>query len=230
MSFAISFKGLNDLRTLNSDAYHALDDGADIREITRQLVEEISNEAARIFGYDRITVRDKWFQIEWDLSRSVSVFYNAGIYSAVGKLVYSPVFLADVVNRFGKEALVGVLGHEVGHRMVYLLLIQKGDRIGNWQNELCADYIAGLLLRLGQCSSQGMLRFYREACAEGGRNHPPGAVRTVYFMKGYRMIDQERATVFLRTPEFSRSINTKWVLTSDFMRERLLNDVINRYK
>ena len=38
MSFTISFKGLNDLKVLDSDAFHALDDGADIREITQKLI------------------------------------------------------------------------------------------------------------------------------------------------------------------------------------------------
>lgn len=227
MSFVINFKGLNDLKVLNSDAFHALDDGADIREVTQKLIHELSNEAAKVFGYDRITVQGKWLQIEWDLTRPVSVFYNAGMYSSTGKLVYNPLFLADVVNKYGKETLVGILGHEVGHRMVYLLLTQRGIRVSNWQNEFCADYIAGLLLRLGQCAPQGMNRFYQEACANGGASHPAGAKRAVFFMKGYQMIDHEKTTVFLRIPEFSKTVNTRKILTSDFMRDKLVSDVIS---
>ena len=228
MSFTISFKGLNDLKVLDSDAFHALDDGADIREITQKLINDLSNEAAAVFGYGKITVRQKWLQIEWDLTRPISIFYNAGMYSSTGRLVYNPVLLAQVVNRFGKDTLLGILGHEVGHRMVHLLFIQRGIRINNWQNEYCADYIAGLLLRLGQCSPQGMNRFYREVCADGGRDHPPGASRAAVFMQGYQMIDHDRKTVFLRTPEFSRVIDTRQILTDDFMRDKLLNDVIKR--
>ena len=79
MSFTISFKGLNDLKVLDSDAFHALDDGADIREITQKLINDLSNEAAAVFGYGKITVRQKWLQIEWDLTRPISIFYNLSL-------------------------------------------------------------------------------------------------------------------------------------------------------
>ena len=37
MSFVVSFKGLNDQTVLKGDAFHALDDGADIREFRGSL-------------------------------------------------------------------------------------------------------------------------------------------------------------------------------------------------
>lgn len=228
MSFLISFTGLNDLKVLNSDAFHALDDGADIREVTRKLIYDISNEAAQIFGYDRITVAQKWLRIQWDLTRPVTFFYNAGIYSATGELIYNPLFLADVINRYGKEVLVGILAHEVGHRMVYLLLTQHGHRVSSWENEHCADYIAGLLMRLGQCSSQAMRRFYLEACAQESRTHPSGRSRADIFLKGYRMIDQHTETAVLRNTFFMSRVNPRLIFTSEFVRECLLTDVLNR--
>ncbi len=228
MSFCVSFTGLNDLKVLNSDAFHALDDGADVREVTRKLIYDLSNEAARVFGYDRVAVSQKWLSIQWDITRPVTLFYNAGIYSASGKLVYNPLFLADVINQYGKDALVGILAHEVGHRMVYLLLTQKGIHVTSWENEFCADYIAGLLMRLGQCSSEGMCRFYREMCAKESKTHPPGQKRANVFLDGYRMIDRNTETAVLRNSFFVSRVDPKLIFTSEFTRRKLLSDVLKR--
>lgn len=222
----ISFKSLNDLRVLKSDAYQSLEDGADICEITQKLIGEISNEAARVFGLDPITVEKHWLDIEWVPWPKVSLFNNVGIFSSSGKLQFSPMFLTTMINMYGSSVLVGILAHEVGHRMVYLWLTSQSVRLNAWENEYCADYIAGLLIRLAQCDPNGMKAFYQEICKGGSSTHPPGKYRVLAFQCGYEMIDHHSRTVFLRNPLFATNINTRQIFTNDFMRKCLLQEVI----
>lgn len=226
MSMNISFRGLNDRRVLESDAFHALEDGADIREVTKKLVADVSNEAAQVFGYDRITVQNRWLLIKWDPQFRASLYYNAGIYSAPGHMVVNPLFLADIINKYGADAFVGVLCHEIGHRQVYLIFQKNGFEVNNWENEYCADYVAGLLLRLANCDPNGMFRILGELCAQSSDSHPAGKNRQVAFRQGYQLVDRHRETVFFRTPAFSQTLNASQVFTPTFMRNCLLEDII----
>jgi|GEM_PF-5468535 len=221
----ISFGSLNDRQVFNSADYKSWEDGIDVKEVTKNIIGSLAREIALIFGYDRITVQSQWFALAWDDGLVIQPV-NAAMYYEKGKLIFNTRFVAYVGNKCGIDAIVGILAHEVGHRLVYLNFLSNGDQLSAHENELCSDYIAGLVMRLAGRNLSHMERCYSTICSQGSSSHPDGRTRNAALQKGYNWVDRDPRGVFMRVPEFVGSVQPKDTLKPNVIREMLINDIV----
>ncbi|HPF88744.1 MAG TPA: hypothetical protein PK537_11915 [Candidatus Limiplasma sp.] len=230
MSYQVSFGRISDQKVFESKEYQRWNDGVSIQEVTEDLIGKLSSEISAMFGYDSVTVSKKWLQIGWDNGPVIKPFLNAGMYSKSGHLIFNTFFLAFLAQQYGKDVIVGVLAHEVGHRMVYLTLQSRGHTVDAWPNELCADFIAGLILRLSQRDQNTMIRFFRYYASRGSASHPDGANRIAALEKGYTWVDRDSRGVFLSVPRFAKTIDTRGIFTADALGKILLDEIITPFQ
>ena len=184
----ISFGSLANGTFKADERYLKWKDGVDVGEITPDYMKELANEIAAIYGKDIIKVKE------------APGYENAGIIPKQGKILYDPEYLRQGGNEYGTDKILGSLSHEIGHRVVYNLGLQK--EISDYENEACADYIAGLTARLCKLNKDHQLSWYNdrsEISADGV--HPGKSVRMEAFNRGYERIDRGKEAIALRTFE-----------------------------
>ena len=221
----ISFTGLNDGRVFNRPDYIQWKDGIHVKEVTKNLIGTLAQQIALIFGYDTITVKSQWFAVAWDDGLTVTPV-NAAMYYVQGRLVFNTRFIAHAGNTCGIDAVTGILAHEVGHRLVYLTILSKGEQLSAHENELCADFIAGLVLRLSRRNVEHMKRCYATICRQGSSSHPDGQVRIGSLQHGYTWVDRDPRGVFMRVSEFVGSVQPQDIFKPEVVREMLMNEVV----
>lgn len=184
----ISFGSLANGAFKKDERYLKWKDGIDVGEITPAYMKELANEIAAIYGKDKIKVKaDPGYE-------------NAGIIPQKGKIFYDPEYLRQNGNEYGMDKIIGSLSHEIGHRVVYNLGLQK--EISAYENEACADYIAGLTTRLCKLNKEHQLAWFndRSDISIDGE-HPGKSVRLEAFNRGYDRIDRGKEATILKTFE-----------------------------
>ncbi len=220
----ISFGSLANGAFKSNKNYLKWKDGIDVGELRQGWIEELTNEISEIFGYDNIKASKKYFDFnKYGLYR----FNNAGIVYNIGELVYDPKYLRENGNKYGMDSIIGTLAHEVGHRVVYN--IGLSDKIDPYENEACADYIAGLTTRLCKLNGAQKLAWYNDrSVISTDKVHPGKSVRMEAFIRGFARIDTGPEAVKLRIFEdFSPYDLEKVYQNSELLRNMLYEDVIN---
>lgn len=198
----------------NSENYRNWKDGIDPGELEEGWLEELTNEIAAIYGKDNIRVNEYYG------------LNNVGIESTLGELLYDPQYLQEAGNRYGTDTVLGTLAHEVGHRVVHNIGLKA--EITPYENEACADYIAGLTSRLCKLDSTQRLSWYNQ-CPEFSRDgiHPGRAVRSETFLRGLARIDVGKEAALLRTFEDFSPYDLEGVYQdANLMKQILYQDVI----
>lgn len=184
----ISFGSLASGEFKKDKNYLRWKDGIDVGEVNKGWIEELANEIAAIYGNDNIKVSKQYG------------LNNAGINVYLGRLIYDPKFLRKAGNEYGMDSILGALAHEVGHRVVYNIGLE--DEITPYENEACADYIAGLTARLCKLDSTHQLDWYSgrsEVSLDG--IHPGKSVRMEAFTRGLARIDNGEEAIRLKAFE-----------------------------
>lgn len=225
--YQVSFGRISDQRVFESNDYQKWNDGVSIEEVTTSLIGVLTDEIGMMFGYDRYTVAKKWLYLEWENGPVVKSFFNAAMYYRSGHLVFNTRFFVYLANTCGVDVIVGILAHEIGHRLVYLSLQRSGRQIDDMANELCADFIAGLILRLSGRDLKPMQRLFTGLAADGGPHHPNGRDRIRAMEKGYTWIDRDRRGVFLRVTAFAKQIDTRQIFTMETLSGMFESEILN---
>lgn len=198
----------------NNENYLKWKDGIDVGEVNKGWIEELTNEIAAIYGTDNIKV-SKQYGLD-----------NAGINTYLGRLIYDPNYLREAGNNYGMDSILGILSHEVGHRVVHNIGLE--NEITSYENEACADYIAGLTARLCKLDSTHRLAWYNgrsEVSLDG--IHPGKAVRTEAFIRGLTRIDSGKEATMLKTFEAFSPYDLEGVYQdADMLKSILYQDVI----
>ena len=124
---------------------------------------------------------------------------NACIYPYTRESVYGKNFMYQAAREYGSPVIFGIAAHEIGHLInLYTLcpmesrilrgqavLVQTARLTPQW-DELCADYLAGIVLaksmpRLSQEPLKAFLRY-----TEADSDHPDGFWRTFAVEMGYQ--------------------------------------------
>ena len=124
------------------------------------------------------------------------------------------------------DTILGTLSHEVGHRVVYNLGLK--DEITPYENEACADYIAGLTARLCKLDSTHRLAWYNDNPAVSPDGiHPGKSVRTEAFTRGLTRIDRGQEATKLKVFEAFSPYDLEGVYqNADLLKSILYEDVI----
>jgi len=211
----ISFGSLANGAFKADERYLNWKDGIDVGEITPAYMEELSNEISDIFGKDNIKVE------------SALGYNNAGMISEQGKLLYDPEYLRQNGNEYGMDKILGSLSHEVGHRVVHNIGLDK--EITSYENEACADYIAGLTARLCKLNKNHQLSWYDNYCSAISLDgtHPGKSVRTAVFNRGFDRIDRGKEAAILKTYEAFSPYDLEGVYQdANMLKNILYQDVI----
>lgn len=210
----ISFGSLASGEFKKNPNYLKWKDGINVGEVGKGWIEELTNEIAAIFGNDNIKVSKQYF------------FDNAGMNSYLVKLIYDPNYLRKAGNEYGMDTILGTLSHEVGHRVVYNLGLK--DEITPYENEACADYIAGLTARLCKLDSTHRLAWYNDNPAVSPDGiHPGKSVRTEAFTRGLTRIDRGQEATKLKVFEAFSPYDLEGVYqNADLLKSILYEDVI----
>ncbi len=210
----ISFGSLANGEFKNNEKYLKWKDGIDVGEVNKGWIEELTNEIAAIYGTDNIKVSKQYG------------LNNAGINTYLGRLIYDPNYLREAGNNYGMDSILGTLSHEVGHRVVHNIGLE--NEITPYENEACADYIAGLTARLCKLDSTHRLAWYNgrsEISLDG--IHPGKSVRTEAFIRGLTRIDSGKEATMLKTFEAFSPYDLEGVYQdADMLKSILYQDVI----
>ena len=220
----ISFGSLANGAFKGDKNYLKWKDGIAVGEVKEEWIEELANEISAIYGYDHLTASTKYIDFS---GGALSRFNNAGMRYYIGELVYDPKYLRDNGNDYGVDNILGTIAHEVGHRVVYN--IGLAEEITPYENEACADYIAGLTTRLCKFNGSHKLSWYNanpSFSADGV--HPGKSVRIESFIRGYDRIDRGEEATILKTFESFSPYDLEGVYKdAELMRKVLYEDVIN---
>lgn len=210
----ISFGSLASGEFKNSKEYMDWQDGIGIFEVDKARIEKLTNEIAAIFGNDIIKVS------------KCHGLNNAGINTELARLIYDPKYLREAGNTYGVDTVLGTLAHEIGHRVVHNIGLE--DEITLYENEACADYIAGLTTRLCKLNSADRLDWYN-ARSEFSEDdiHPGRSVRIEAFTRGLSRIGRgEEATMLKTFEEFSPYDMEGVYKNGELLKEILYQEVI----
>ncbi len=210
----ISFGSLANGAFKSNANYLKWKDGIDMGEVNKGWIEELTNEIAAIYGNDNIKVSKQYG------------LNNAGINTYLGRLIYDPKYLREAGNDYGMDSILGTLSHEVGHRVVHNIGLE--NEITPYENEACADYIAGLTARLCKLDSTHRLAWYN-GCSEVSIDgiHPGRSVRMEAFTRGLARIDRGEEAAMLKTFEAFSPYDLEGVYQdADMLKSILYQDVI----
>lgn len=220
----ISFGSLASGEFKHNENYLKWKDGIDVGEVKEEWIEELTNEISAIYGYDHLTASAKYIDFR---GGTLHRFNNAGMRYYIGELVYDPKYLRDNGNAYGMDNILGTIAHEVGHRVVYN--IGLAEEITPYENEACADYIAGLTTRLCKFNGSHKLSWYNAGPSfSTDGTHPGKSVRMESFIRGYDRIDRGEEATILKTFEAFSPYDLEGVYKdAEVMRKALYEDVIN---
>lgn len=226
--------------------YEKWEDGLTAKELPKGELEKIANSILRIFSNDHIEVHQQYLNDFWSVLRSGKLsFNNAAMDIVNGRLVQNPKFLAELGNRAGREAVISVLAHEVGHREIELVgyrILNEDDHgkhkldntwITRKEHEMCADYLAGLVTRLAGLPSKGMEAFFDIYNShEEGKHYLSSSGRIKMFQLGYTRIDRGEEALNLHLyGKFNGAYdNLNIYHDKELVKKILMNDVIAPYR
>lgn len=206
MSSDIYFTGLDNGEAFQTEAYQAWQDGIAFSEITPELIHDLSQ--------DIKNTNLEVFQTNiWE----GEFFNNAAMLKEEPALLYDQNLLWHVGQQYGIDAISGILAHEVGHHIVNSVFNHSNIELSSWQNELCADYISGVVSGLSGLSPEGMHNFYAGDAWEPCDTHPAGGLRAEAFDKGIEWAANPSHQTF---SEFL-------IQSPSELREMLQNDILN---
>lgn len=210
----ISFCSLANGEFKSNENYLKWKDGIDVGEVDEGWIEELTNEIAAIYGTDNIKVSEQYG------------LNNAGINAYLGRLIYDPDYLREAGNNYGMDSIFGTLSHEVGHRVVHNIGLES--EITPYENEACADYIAGLTVRLCKLDSTHRFAWYNGRPEVSKDSiHPGKSVRTEAFIRGLTRIDRGKEAAILKTFEAFSPYDLEGVYRdADMLKSILYQDVI----
>lgn len=220
----ISFGSLANGAFKGDKNYLKWKDGIDVGEVKKEWIEKLTNEISAIYGNDHLTASTKYFDFNAGIPHR---FDNAGMRYYIGELVYDPKYLRDNGNAYGMDNILGTIAHEVGHRVVYNIGLAK--EITPYENEACADFIAGLTTRLCKLNGTHKLSWYNAGSSFSADGvHPGKFVRMESFIRGFDRIDRGEEATMLKTFEDFSPYDLEGVYrNADLMRKVLYEDVIN---
>lgn len=220
----ISFGSLANGAFKGDKNYLKWKDGIDLGEVKEEWIEKLANEISAIYGNDHLTATAKYIDFRGGMLRR---FNNAGMRYYIGELIYDPKYLRENGNAYGMDNILGTIAHEVGHRVVYN--IGLAEKITPYENEACADYIAGLTTRLCKFNGSHKLSWYNTNPIRSADDvHPGKFVRIESFIRGYDRIDRGAEATTLKTfEEFSPYDMEGIYKDPELMRKVLYEDVIN---
>lgn len=170
----LSFGSLANKQFKNYEKYNKWQDGVNLGELGEQFLEKLSNEIANIYGIKDVDVSKKYVNIVKKTDGlDIKRFYNAAmIYgNNIQEIIYGPKFLKDCANDYGIDTILGILSHEVGHKVFQTTGLQKDLYImfENIENKEQLDKIfENIPDILPHRKSQGVNRssYLNEACAD----------------------------------------------------------------
>lgn len=122
----------------------------------------------------------------------INVFTQPGVQNAMATgntpwfgdevVIYDPIFMEGLRQRYGPSAPFGVLAHEVGHIVRGVLV---PGWMPDWSDEMRADHFAGFVLARHGLDLQPLQRCIMELMARPGYRHPDGRTRTAVVRGGY---------------------------------------------
>lgn len=214
----ISFGSLAGKNLEADSRYTCWKDGVSYSEISREWMDELANEISDIFGKDQI-----------DLLR-IPFYRNAAMAPDLGVMIYDPVFMKKVANECGQDSIISVFSHEVGHRLVNTLGLERD--VSLVENEACSDYIAGLVARLSGLNPEHMVRcygMYNKNFFSPTDDYPSTFTRINAFLSGYSRIDRGPEAAPLKAFENFRGIYDQFNIyhDKDLLKQILMEDVVN---
>lgn len=211
----ISFGSLANCAFKNNENYLRWKDGIDVGEVNKSWIKELTNEIVAIYGTDNIKVSKRYG------------LNNAGINTYLGRLIYDPKYLREAGNNYGMDTILGTLSHEVGHRVVHNIGLKS--EITPYENEACADYIAGLTARLCKLDSTHRLAWYNGLPEVSIDDiHPGKSVRIEAFTRGLSRIDNGKEAARLKAFEAFSPYDLEGVYQNvDLLKSILYQDVID---
>lgn len=171
-AFSPSFTGLSDGGLQGSGTYQSWLDGLSRDEIQESAIRVVASEIAEEFGMATPGI------VDTPLAPNMEMFSVSN-----GILRYNEDFVIELSDSTGADAVIGVIAHEMGHKLTDEII--GNQNLTNWQQELCADTIAGVSLARAGMDPEGLEEFFRTQCGEGSDSHPHAQLRIEYLMKGY---------------------------------------------
>jgi hypothetical protein len=196
MSFEMSFEGLSHGGFVNSEAYQTLQDGLTFNEITPDLLQDISKNIMDTFGYVCPDIyQTNILEGQFFNNAAMETIFSEG--QVIDEnLLYDQNFIWHIGQQYGVDAVSGVIAHEMGHQITNVVYTGAEVELSNWHNELCADYISGIVTRLADLSPDAMHGFYAGEAWMPSESHPAGGLRTEAFDKGYEWASHSMNNTF----------------------------------
>lgn len=109
---------------------------------------------------------------------------------------YDPNLMWTLGQRYGADAITGITGHEIGHHIVETNLADDIN-VTDWQHELCADYISGIVSQLNGVDHEVMHNMYADpGFAPASDTHPSGGLRSQAYDMGVEWAQNSSNSVF----------------------------------
>ena len=239
----ITFTSLTDGKFLSdpNKIYVKWKNGYNVKETNREALQELVDEMVDIYGFDPIYVKISYDPdiINNAAYAPLAIFGNV----ITHKIEVGVELLKDNLNnqeKKGRDLVVSAIAHEVGHMIIMKLKLDKfrildgitwDSEINVYENEACADYLAGLTMRLCRLSPEKQIkefdtnkRDYPEHCSDG--IHPGSSVRKEVFLRGYHRIDNGEEAINLREDTHKYDTN-KVYADRRKLKNILLHDVVN---
>lgn len=109
--------------------------------------------------------------------------YTIVLPNGAAKVIYNPVHMNTIENKFGEGASFGILAHEVGH--VIDLRQSVGWMSNSWNKELRADAWSGCAIARANLSEVQTISALQASAQYPSPTHPAWNLRVPAFEAGY---------------------------------------------
>lgn len=238
----ITFTSLTDgefLRDPNK-IYVKWKNGYNAKETNRAALQELVDEMVDIYGFDPIYVKISYDPdiINNAAYTPLAIFGNV-ITEEIGVGVELLEGSLNDQKERGRDFVVSVIAHEVGHMIIMKLKLDKlrildgitwDTEINAYENEACADYLAGLTMRLCRLDPKNLIYQFDNKYPKISPDevHPGSSIRKEVFQKGYDRIDNGEEAINLNLRENTVKYDTNKVYADRRkLKNILLHDVVN---
>lgn len=160
-------------------------DGISYREITPEVIQDISSKMMELFG-----------RYEIDIYQRIGYNNASMTLGEEANLSYDPNLLWSLSKQYGADAVIGVLAHEIGHHIVETTA-GFGEIISDWHHEFCADYISGVIGDLYGVDQSVIDRMYSDGVfSPASLSHPNGGLRAEAYDMGAQWSQDSANGVF----------------------------------